>query len=240
MNKFVIVLLALSAMVLGSAGCGSVPFIAQSNPTATSTRTPRPTFTPRPARPTAAPTETEALEPTEEPTQEIPPTQEPTDEPPPPTARPTRRPATKAPPTQPPAPPKPAFSVKATDKYICSQDGIFEIAVSLKRGRDFVEGVWFAAFDAGGTLLQDGAGKPMKSATYPTSQSTGSNCRLSGSFDSPIIDNGKLDVGDAVRQGTNPVIVRFVKSENDMTPISENFQIDFGKGGRYWIYAQMQ
>jgi hypothetical protein len=240
LTKLIPALVTLS-LALFAVGCGSVPFVAQVEPTATSTRAPRPTFTPKPR---ATPTETEAPEPTEEPEPTL--VEEPTAEPEIPTATsiaPTRA-ATRPPrPTQPPqptAPPAPQFTVNATSKYMCPQEGIFEVTLNTKKGRAFVEGQWFAAFDMGGRLLQDGAGKDLKSATYPPSQSTGSNCQQSGSFDSPNIDTGKLDVGDAVRQGINPLVIRFIRSETDLTPISPDFVIDFGTGGRYWIFTQSQ
>jgi hypothetical protein len=123
---------------------------------------------------------------------------------------------------------------------MCPQDGIFEIAINAKRGRAFLEGLSFAAFDAGGRLLQDGAGRNLVGITEPASVSIGSNCQVEAGFDSPNISNGKLDVGDAVRQGTNPVIIRFVQSASDLTPLSADIPIDFGPGGRYWIFSQSQ
>jgi hypothetical protein len=238
LNKFFISMLILFVLCVGVTACGGVPFIAQNEPTATATRRIRPTFTPKPR-----PTDTPEVTPTDEPTE----TQVPETTTEPPTQVPVTKAPTKVPaaprPTKPPAPtepPKPAFAVTVTSQYLCEQDGIFEVALNAKKGKAFIEGLYFAAFDSGGRLLQDGAGKNLVSATYPASQSTGSNCRLSGSFDTPNIDNGKLDVGDAVRAGTNPIIIRFVKSATDMTPISPDITINFGKGGRYWIFAQMQ
>lgn len=240
MNKFFILTLIVLAVLASITACGGVPFVAQNEPTATATRRIRPTFTPKPRA-----TPTEEIAPTEEPepTQEPEPTDvpQPTDEPPPTDAP---KPVTRAPKaTKPPAPteaPKPQFSVNVTSQYLCDQEGIFEVALNLKQGRGFPEGIAFAAFDGGGNLLRDGAEKELVSVTYPASQSTGSNCRLSGSFDTPNIDNGKLDVADAVRRGVSPIVIRFVKSPTDMTPISADIPINFGTGGRYWIFAQMQ
>lgn len=245
MNKFFIVLVGSLIVLMSFSACGALPFSGQPEPTATR-RAPRPTFTPK-----AQATPTEEVEPT----QEIIPTDEPepTDEPLPPTdvpvteapqVQPTRPPAPPPQPTQPPEPPPPAapaFTIVATDKFLCEQEGIFEVAVSVKRQRESVEGVYFAALDQGGRLLTDGAGKPLVTATYPVSQSTAGNCKLSGSFESPVINNGKLDVTDPVRaESLSTVVIRFVKSETDMTPLSADIPINFGTGGRYWIYTQFQ
>lgn len=238
MNKFLIIFISALLLLIGFAACNSVPFIAQNSATETPTRrAARPTFTPK-----AIASPTVELEPTEPPTE----TDEPqaTDEPTavPVTAKPTKKPVTPKPttPPQPTVPPKPKFSIAVTSQFLCEQDGINEVVVSVKRGKASIEGVFFAAFDLGGHLLQDGAGKNLVTSTYPVSVSTAGNCKLSGSFENPVINNGKLDVVDAVRRGANPIIIRFVKSESDLAPISEDMKIDFGKGGRYWIYTQFQ
>lgn len=239
MSKFVSVLLTF--LILGIiAGCDSLPLIAPSNPTATPSRTPRPTFTPKPR---ITPTEIAELEPTEEPQ----PTEEPTFEPEPPTATP--RPATRAPtrrpqpppPTKPPEPTKPQFLVNPTSQYLCPQEGIFEVIVNAKKGRAFAGGLVFAAFDTAGNLLKNGAGQDMIAQTESAiSISIGANCRVEATFENPNASNGKIDVGDAVRAGINPIIIRFVRSRSDLTPISPDIRIDFGKGGQYWLYAQSQ
>jgi len=236
LNKFLIVLIGALVLLVTFSACGGIPFVAQNSATETPTRrAARPTFTPK-----AKASPTEEIEPTEEPTETEEP--QPTDEPTaiPATVKPTKQAAAPKP-TKPPAPtepPKPKFSINITSQFICSQDGINEVVVNVKKGRALVEGVFFAAFDAGGRLLQDGAEKNLITSTYPVSVSTAGNCRLSGSFENPVINNGKLDVADVVRRGTNPIIIRFVKSETDLTPISEDIRIDFGTGGRYWIYTQ--
>lgn len=242
MNKLIILILGALIVGAGIIGCGSIPFIAQNEPTATATRRIRPTFTPKPRA-----TATEEIEPTTEPepTEELPtdePEPEETETPAPVTKAPTKKSGPPAP-TQPPAPtdvPKPKFSVNITSQFLCEQEGIFEIAVNAKKGKAPTEGIWFAAFDGGGRLLQDGAGKPLVTATYPVSVSTAGNCKLSGSFENPVINNGKLDVVDAVRAGTSNVVIRFVKSEQDLTAISPDIPVNFGSGGRFWIYAQLQ
>jgi hypothetical protein len=243
LNKFFLVVLGACLIAICSAACEAVPFVAQNQATATPTRRVRPTFTPKPR---ATPTEiepTEEPQPTDEPVQEA--TDEPTEAEPTDKPAPTQRPVTRAPakPTNPPAPPppsKPQFSVTATSKYMCAQDGIFEVVVNAKKGRAFLEGLAFAAFDSGGRLVQNGAGKDLIGVTEPASVSIGSNCQVDASFDSPNISNGKIDVSDAVRQGVSPIVVKFVKSPTDLTPISADIPIDFGAGGRYWIFSQSQ
>lgn len=241
MNKFFIfTLISLTALAI-LAACGSVPFVAQNEPTATATRrAARPTFTPKPRA-----TATAEIIPTEEPeaTAEPEATEEaPTQEPAPVTKAPTKKPAPpKA--TNPPAPteiPKPQFAINITSQFLCEQEGIYEIAVNAKKGKAPTEGIWFAAFDGGGRLLEDGAGKALVTATYPVSVSTAGNCKLSGSFENPVINNGKLDLVDPMRAGATGVVIRFVKSANDLTAISPDIPVNFGSGGRYWIYAQMQ
>lgn len=242
MNKFFTVFVAVLVLSLAFSACSSTPFVAQNISTETPTRRAvRPTFTPKPRA-----TATEEIPPTEEPTeteQVIPTLEQPTEIPA--TAAPTKKPAVQKPqptkPPQPTEPPKPRFSMNVTSQFLCPQDNIYEIAVSVKKDRIPIEGIYFAAFDQGGRLLQDGAGKELVTATYPVSVSTAGNCRLSGSFENPVMNNGKLDVGDAVRQlGTSKVIMRFVKSAADLTPISVDIPIDFGTGGRYWVYTQSQ
>jgi len=232
-------LAACVALTLVTA-CGAVPFIGQGEPTATATRRVRPTFTPRAqASPTEEIAPTEEIQPTDEPA----PTEElvPTETPEPVTAVPTRRPAA-AKPTSPPAPtapPAPQFSVNATSSYLCDQQGVYKIIINAKRGRTFAGGLTFAVFDQGGRLLQDGAGKDMIGTTISDINiSIGSNCRSEASFESPNSSNGELDVGDAIRAGNNPVIVRFVKSPTDLTPISPDIPANFGQGGQFWMYIQ--
>lgn len=243
MNKFFIVLLgALISLFIFSA-CDSIPFVSQANATDTPTRrAPRPTFTPKPQ-----PTATEQVTPTDEPTatdEAAAVTDEPTKAPV--TKAPTRRPVTAAP-TKPPAPtavPPPQFQVnitKPTDKYICSQDGIFEIVVNAKRNRTPAGGIYFAVFDTSGHLLQNGAGQNLVAVTESEiSISIGSNCLQEADFVNPNSVNGKLDVSDTVRQGNTNLIFRFVKSATDMTGISPDFPVTFGKGGRWFFYVQVK
>ncbi len=243
MNKFLypfLIVLALAAFT----ACSGVPFVAQNEPTATATRRIRPTFTPKPR-----PTETEEILPTEEPTEEIEPTEEPQPTEEQPTAAP--KPVTKAPkppapaqPTQPPAPtevPKPQFSVNVTSQYLCEQQGVYKLILNAKKGRAFAGGLTFGVFSQGGQLLEDGAGKRMIGQTISDiNVSIGSNCRVEADFVNPNSSNGELDVSDVVRMGNNPLIVRFVKSADDLTPISPDISVNFGNGGQYWMYVQAQ
>ncbi len=238
MRTFLIIVTAACVSLFTLSACGGLPFLSQSEPTATPTRRVRPTFTPKPQ---ATPTEEQ---PTEEPLPTEKPTQEPvpTDTPEPVTVQPTSPPRPR--PTNPPAPtapPAPQFSVNATSQYLCDQQGIYKIIINAKKGRTFAGGLVFGVFDQGGRLLQDAAGKDLIGVTQADINiSIGSNCRAEASFESPNSSNGELDVGDAVRAGNDPVIVRFVKSTSDLTPISPDLRVQFGAGGQYWIYIQAQ
>ena len=241
MNKFLNVLIGALVVLVAFSACGSVPFVSQNNPTETPTRRAvRPTFTPKPRA-----TATEEVEPTEEPepTDEPAPTEEPS--PIPVTKAPTKKPAVQQPkpttPPQPTVPPAPKFLVKFTSNYLCEQQGIYKVIINAKNGRAFAGGQTFAFFSQGGALLQDGAGKNMVGVTTgDINVSIGSNCRSEASFESPNSSNGELDVSDAVRAGNNPIVLRFVKSADDLSPISDNLSINFGNGGQYWVYTNTQ
>jgi hypothetical protein len=243
LNKFFTVLVGALIFLMLLSACGGVPFIAQNTGTETPTRRAvRPTFTPKPRA-----TATEEVEPTEEPepTDEPEPTNEPEPTDVPPTKAPTKRPAAQQPkptnPPQPPAPPAPQFLIKLQANYLCAQEGVYKVIVNAKSGRAFAGGQVFAFFDQGGTLLQDGAGKKLIGVTQTAiNVSIGSNCRVESDPSNPNSSNGELDVGDAVRQGTNPIVMRFVKSADDLTPISDNLLINFGQGGQYWVYTNTQ
>lgn len=247
MNKFSLVLLGVLVLLTGGTACGSIPFVAQSEPTATATRRIRPTFTPRAvASPTSEATATEELPATDTPEPTAAVAEVPTEEQQP-TAAPTKRPVV-AQATKPPAPPPPAqpqFIVNASSKYFCQQDGIFEVMVNAKRGpagkRVWAGDLWLAALSPGGQLLSDGAGKPLvKQTESEGSISYGSNCQREYDRTSPDTQNGKLDVGDPARSGQTQMIVRFVKSPTDMSPISPDYAVDFGKGGRWWFYLEVK
>ncbi len=172
-------------------------------PTATSTRTPRPTFTPLPTQTlTPVPTATKP-----------PPTRTPTRRP---TARPTTRVPTKPPPTQPPAqppppaqptqPPAPQFPYAANPPW-CEHSGLTyikgRIYDSANSDANGVGGVGVALGGGGGTdpwvrikseddgfytfILSD-PGQPAKNGTYHI-WLTDSNGRISD-IGGPIVING--------------------------------------------------
>ncbi|MBI4675652.1 MAG: hypothetical protein HY741_28745 [Chloroflexi bacterium] len=245
MNKLFIVILGALVVLGSNTACNGVPFLAQNEPTATATRRIRPTFTPKPRA-----TPTEELPPTDEPTEtdEPKPTDEPaTETPKPVTKAPTKPAAPKA--TQTPKPtdvPKPQFSINITkdsDKYFCAEQGssVFEVVSSVKKGKTWAGGYYMAALDPGGRLLTDGAGKNLIGESQSEfSVSIGSNCRVSADFENPNTSNAKIDVGDAVRQGNTKLLIRFIKSPTDLTPLSPDFAVDFGQSGRWWIYVQVK
>lgn len=241
MNKFFTVLVAAAVFLFGFAACDSIPFVAQNNPTETPTRrAPRPTFTPK-----AKATATQEVQPTAQPTEtDMPaePTQEPTAVPAtvPPTKRPPAPPKATTPP-QPTVPPAPKFSIKFQGNYLCDQEGVYKVILNSKNGKSFAAGQVFAIFDQAGNLQTDGAGKKLIGVTQGDfNLSIGSNCRVESDAVHPNSSNGELDVSDIVRRGVNPIVLRFVKSTEDMTPLSENLLINFGKGGQYWVYANTQ
>jgi hypothetical protein len=239
LNKIVPIVVGALALLFVFPACSSIPFVAQSQPTATpTTRRIRPTFTPKPqASPTKEITPTEEPPPaTEAPTEEP----QATNTPVPVTPKPTTKPAVRQP-TNPPPPPAPQFAVKFNTSYLCEQQGIYKVIISAKRGNALMAGATFAIFDQGGNLLQDAAGKKLIGVTQGDfNVSIGSNCRAGADRVHPNTSNGELEVGDAVRAGNNPIIIRFVKSADDLTPISENLSMNFGSGGQYWVYANSQ
>lgn len=241
MKRLVLLILFVAATITMATACGSLPFIGSSSPTDTPTRTPRPTFTPRASTTsTAAPTDTEAATETPAATQVPVDTDTPeaaASDTPIPVARATRPPAPPAEPTQPPAPQfavHPDFGAPA----FCPQDGIYEVVIYVKRDgaspRPFAGGLYYGVF-SGGQILRDGAGKNLIGTTDKIgSLSYGANCNVSYDRLHPNQSNGKLDVGDAVRQGTNQMVLRFIRSDTDLTPISADVPLDFSKGGRWW------
>ncbi len=243
MNKFYIVCVGALVLLVAFSACSSVPFISQAGATETPTRRVlRPTFTPKPRA-----TATEEIAPTDEPTEtdEPAPTDEPQATPIPVTKAPTKAPVVQKPkPTTPPeptSPPAPKFLIKFGGNYLCEQQGVYKVIINAKNGRAFMGGATFAFFSQGGALLQDGAGKNLIGVTKSDiNVSIGSNCRVEADFVNPNSSNGELDVGDAVRAGNNPIVLRFVKSADDLTPISDNLLINFGQGGQYWVYTNTQ
>jgi hypothetical protein len=221
----------LAFVLVGLTACDATQLLSFARSTPTPTRTPRPTFTPRPTKtPTLEPTETS--EPTEVP---VPPTE---------TKKPAPPAATKKPqPTASPQPTKPAFPVRLDSSVHCPTSNTYEVYVAMKKAganppRPFVGGYYVALLDPGGRLLTDGAGNPLVKQTKPDGQQDNvyfGGCR-EGGYDSPSPYNAKFDAGDAVRAGTTRVVFRVVKSAGDLTALSPDFQIDFGKPTQYWLY----
>lgn len=246
LKKFALFLFAFSSLIFAVTACDSTSFLTQNDATGTPTRTPRPTFTPRPRA-------TDTPEATETPLEEITDTSDAdvTETPEEVEATPTKKPAApvatrKPQPTAPPQPTVPSLPLTVSDSFACPQDGIFEITVSVKKPgkpghRPYAAGLYFAAFDQSGRLLQDGAGKNLIAVTgEESSVSFGANCQREASRLHPDSPNGKLDVGDAARAGTTSMIIRFIKSPSDMTPTSADIPIDFGSGARLWVYLDSQ
>jgi hypothetical protein len=238
LKKYAIVLAVLTLALWLATGCDAVQFNAFNNVTDTPTRTPRPTFTPRPSA-TDVPTDTPTLAVTDTPESTDTPAvvAEPTDTPKPVVVR-TTRPPTPRPPTKPPAP---VFAVHPDfgSPTLCPQDGIYEIVIYIKvdgaAPRPFAGGLYYGVF-SGGTILKDGAGKNLIGVTDSIgSLSYGSNCNVSYDRLHPNQSNGKLDVGDVARRGTTQMVLRFIRSATDFTPISADAPIDFGQAGRWWL-----
>lgn len=243
LNKFYVIVVGAVILLIATAACGSIPFISDNQATETPTRrAPRPTFTPKArATPTEEVQPTEEALPTDEPqaTAEIAKTAEPATETPAPTKRPVKsQPKATQPPAPPPPPPAPAFAIKVTSNYLCKQDGVYKLIISAKSGSSYMADTWFGIFDQGGRLLQDGAGKNLVGITQGDANiSIGSNCLAGADRVHPNTSNAELDVGDAIRAGNNPVVLRFIKSADDLTPLSQNILLNFEQGGQYWVYT---
>ncbi|OQZ00094.1 MAG: hypothetical protein B6D41_00305 [Chloroflexi bacterium UTCFX4] len=137
----------------------------------------------------------------------------------------------------------PQFPISIDTIYPCfqsqGQDAYYEIVLHvLNSNAKPVSGLVFAVFSPDNRLLKDGAGREMVSLTNEGVGSvyggSGSNCRADG-WDKDSF-NGKIDVGDVVRSGQQNLIVRFVRSTNDMFPISSDIKLDFPKPGRWWLF----
>lgn len=237
------IIILITATLFFSVACGSLPLVGLNEATPTPSRTPRPTFTPRSAG-TSTPadtetpqvTETAAVE-TEVPT-ETPEVQEADTETPKPVARATRPPA---PPPATPQPTTPQFPVHPDfgEKKFCPQESIYEIVIYIKKDgaageRKFAGGLYYGVW-TGDQLLKDGAGKNLIGTTGKIgSLSYGSNCNAAFDRLHPNQSNGKLDVGDVVRRGTTQMVLRFIRSDTDLSPMSADVPIDFSTAGRWW------
>ncbi len=209
------IILGVTALVLA---CNTETFTAfLPSPTPTLTRTPRPTFTPRATptpeeTPTPEPTATSASSPT-------------------PTSRAvaTVRPATKAP-TAPPAPPKPQFPWRRADNLeqqgMCPAGaGTFEIKGRIRQNNAYVGGIHIIALDSTGKVIA------RMDSLYPEQMNPewGVNCR-----ESKNLFSYQLDV--SAGRGSQPIIVRIVRSANDLTPLSPDVAVQFDSGGgRFYL-----
>lgn len=203
--------------------CDTGNLIAFQNATATPTKTPRPTFTPQPSLTPTPQEDTPTPIPTVTNTPKVPPTA-------------TRgavapRPATKAPPPPPPPPPKPSFSVTIDNAYFCDQgnDPVWEIVARINRSSPpaiFLGGYVLGIFSADGRLLAT------TEPSVPDDQQIiglNFNCRAYNRY----IYNVKKDVSQFRMQ--LPLIIRVIRSQSDLTPLSPDFKADFGQPGRYFI-----
>lgn len=217
LKLFGAVLLVLALSLLA---CDTGNLIAFQSATATSTRTPRPTFTPQPSI-TPTPQDTETPSPTATNTPRVAPTA---------TRGAVVRPATKAP-TAPPPPPKPSFPVVIDNAYFCDQgnDPVWEIVGRINRITPpaiFLGGYVLGIFTSDGRLLTT------TDPSVPDDQQIiglNFNCRAYNRY----VYNVKKDVSQFRMQV--PLIIRVVKSQSDLTPLSPDFKADFGQPGRYFL-----
>ncbi len=209
---------ALAALVL--LACDGGTLISFSSPTATRTRTRRPTFTPRPSL-TPTPSDTETPSASETPNVSATPTKRPVA---------TARPVTPKP-TVPPPPPPPSFAVTIDAGYFCPQpnDPIWEIIARVNRASPpsiFLGGYVLGIYGSDGTRV--GTSEP----SVPNDQAVAGldiNCRASKFY--PY--NAKVDVS-AYRMHV-PLTIRVLRSKSDNTPISPDFKADFAEPGRYFV-----
>lgn len=216
-KRVLVVSVILVALTLLACNLDTVTtLVARATTTPTSTRTPRPTFTPyytATPEPTATPeaTATRAPSPTL-------------------TARAvaTARPATKAP-TPPPAP---QFIWRRGDNLdkqgMCpAGPGTFEVKGRIYSNtlKAYVGGVHIIALDSSGKVIA------RMDSLYPEQMNPewGVNCR-----EAKNLFSYQLDV--SAGRGSQPIIVRIVRSSTDLTPISPDVAIQFGsEGGRYYL-----
>ncbi len=218
-RKRVLMFCAILIVVLTLLACDTETFTALLSPgTATPTRTPRATFTPRAtatqeASPTPEATATAAASPT--PTQRV---------------VATVRPVTKAP-TAPPAPPKPQFAWRQNPDNIGSQGlcpagpSTYEIKGRIRQNNDYAGGVHVVAIDSTGKIVaqMDSIAKEYMNLEW------GVNCR-----EERNLFSYQLDV--SAGRNNQPIVVRITRSASDLTPISPDIPIRFeSDGGRYYL-----
>lgn len=205
-------LLGAAVVMLAILACDTGSLVSLVSPTATRTKTPRPTFTPLPTS-TSTPEDTPAPAATDTP-----------NVPPSPTKRATAtvRPATPKP-TVPPAPPPPQFPVTFQEGYDCSQGGpVYEIIGRINRSSSppiFLGNYVLALLSPDGRLLKTAESVPDGQQVMGLDI----NCRVSKWYPYNI----KIDASEFRGQG--PFIVRIVKSKTDATPLSADFPVDFSQ-----------
>lgn len=220
-NKRILLSIGIAVLAFVLAGCDVAKMVASANPTATVTKTPRPTFT---SIATLTSTPADSVTPLPTITPEV-------------TGSPTKkvstpRPATPKPAVPPPAtqPPAPTFPVALGESYLCGQQGgaYYKITARFNRtgSSRFLGGYVLGVFAGDGQFLK--ASKP--SATDGNQTVTiGGNCRAQSWYQS----NAEIDVTEF--RGQLPILIRAVKSETDHTPISAAFKADFPEPGNYYL-----
>lgn len=222
-KKRTLVFAGLALLVLMLAGCDAAKLISSAAPTATRTKTPRPTFT---LAPTMTSTPESSPTPVSTDTPEVSPT---------PTKKPTatRSAVTKGPPAptavrvQPTA--APSYSVSLTESYLCDQAGIYKITARIQNpSGTFMGGYVLGVFAGDGRFLK--ASAPSASQENVV-QTLGGNCRVpANKF---FLSNAEIDVSEF--RGQLPVFITVVRSATDHTPLSAGFRADFGQTGNYFL-----
>ena len=219
-NKRGLFLVGTLVVALALLACDGGEILALvTNPTATATRTVRPTFTPRPSE-TPIPTETPTPAATDTPSA---------------TATATRRPvvssAVSKAPTAVPPPPAPTFPLSLNDGYFCEQamSPIWKITGRINKtgqGTFFLGGYVLGVFKTDGRFL-----KAAEPSAYNGNQTLtiGGNCRASSWYPS----NAEIDVTEF--RNEVPLIIRVIKSKSDHTALSKDFRADFPQPGAYYL-----
>ena len=207
------------ALTLLACDAGSLVALV-TNPTATATRTVRPTFTPRPSE-TPIPSDTPTPSATDTPAV---------------TATATRKAvvstvAPKVATALPPPPPPPQFPVSLNDGYFCeqAQSPIWKITGRINKtgqGTYFLGGYVLGVFTTDGRFLK--ASQPSAENGNQT-LTIGGNCRAVSFYPS----NAEIDVTEF--RNEVPLIVRIIRSKTDRTALSKDFRADFAQPGAYFL-----
>ena len=221
-NKRGMFLVGLIVVAITLLACDGGEIIAlATNPTATSTRTPRPTFTPRPSEtplavdtPIPAATETPAA-----------------------TAPATKKPAvssvavsSKASSVAPPPPAAPSYSVNFLESYTCEQGAdVYDVLGRIRSAstRKMLGGFVIAILTPSGQIIPG-----------LTFESVPDEYQFNGLYSNCKVDkwwnhNMKLDASEL--RGKGSFLVRVIKSKTDPTPLSKDVPVDFKLPIRYII-----